>query len=93
MITNCNDTYLSSLGIEESKILFYQIWKELTNKKTFDSYQYKLFNVIDGTKELIHNIECFLENKVPTSHSIDAVVGELNKEIKNDYVLSTKFRS
>lgn len=91
MIKQYDDNKLASFGIEQKKFLFCQVWKELTDKRTFDSYQYKLFNVVDGTKELIHNIERFLENLVTTTHSIDAVTGELIKEIKRDYVLLNKF--
>lgn len=93
MIKDYNNSNLSDLGIEENKFLFYQVWKELTDKRTFDSYQYKLFNVVDGTKELIHNVNRFLENMVTTTHSIEAVSGELIKEIKKDFVLSNKFNS
>lgn len=93
MIKNYNNRELSNNGIDEKNHLFYQVWKELTDKRTFDSYQYKLFNVVDGTKELIHNIERFLENMVLTTHSIDSVKNELMKEINRDIVLRSKFHS
>lgn len=91
MIKSYNNSELSNDGIDEKNYLFYQVWKELTNKKTFDSYQYKMFNVVDGTKELIHNIERFLENMVITTHSIDSVKCELMKEINRDIVLRDNF--
>ena len=85
MVKNYSNQELSQEGIDEKQFIFYQVWKELTDKRTFDSYQYKLFNVVDGTYELIHNIECFLENMISTTHSIVAVIGELTKEIKTDF--------
>ena len=93
MITNYCDDILRSAGIKEEYFLFCQLWKELTDERTFDSYQHKSFNVINGIEELIHNIDSYLNGFVATTHSICAVSEELIKYIRRDAVLSAKFTS
>ncbi len=91
MIKSYTNADLSTKGINESDYLFYQVWKELTDSKTFDTYQFKSFNVIDGIKEAIHNVSNYLNHLVNTTHSIDSVIEELMKEIRYDSVLIDKF--
>ena len=91
MITNYCDDTLRSLGVKEEYFLFCQLWKELTDERTFDSYQYKSFNIINGIEELIHNIDSYLNGFVATTHSICSVSEELIKHLRRDVVLSAKF--
>ncbi len=91
MINNFNDDVLREKGIKEEYFLFCQLWKELTDSKTFDSYQFKSFNIINGVDELIHNIDNYLNGLVPTNHSVLTVKEELLKAIKRDYVLEKSF--
>ena len=87
MIKFCNNDRLNDQEINPQYYLFFQIWKELTDFRTFDSYQFKSFNPINGIEELIHTCDLFLNGLTPTSHSIIAVSEELLKSVKNDYVL------
>ena len=52
MLKGTNDEKLISDGLEETQLLFYQIWKELTESKTFDTYQYKSVNSLNGIRLL-----------------------------------------
>ena len=91
MIKGYTDTILNENGVKEEYYVFCQVWKELTQHKTFDSYQFKSFNVVNGVRELIHNINSYLNNLVATTHSISTVVAELLKALSRDYVMSEKF--
>lgn len=91
MINNYNDDTLRNIGIKDEYFLFCQLWKELTDERTFDSYQFKSFNIINGIDELIHNIDSFLNGLVATTHSICSVSEEVIKYINRDPVLSKRF--
>lgn len=93
MLKNYLNANLSESGVQEKYFLFFQVWKELTEARTFDSYQFKSFNIINGLEELIHNIDNYLSQNVPTTHSIEAVNQELTKAVGTDYVLTSKFPS
>ena len=49
-----------------AQLLFYQIWKEFTESKTFDTYQYKSVNSLNGIRELVHDIDAYLEGNTYT---------------------------
>lgn len=91
MIKNYNNDDLQQRDVKPELFLFCQVWKELTDPRTFDSYQYRSFNIINGLKELLHNIESFNKNYSKTSHAIESVRQELIKRIKTDYVLQRYF--
>lgn len=52
MIKYCNNLDLEKKNIDSRYYLFYQVWKEFTEVKTLDSYQYRLMNVISAINEL-----------------------------------------
>lgn len=91
MNSKFNNNDLKKQGVDEKYWLFCQVWTELTNKKTFDSYQYKSLNTINGIQELIHNLENYLNNTGMSVHSVKSVGEELAKHIKRDYVLKKYF--
>lgn len=91
MIKGYNNSSLESLNVDSKYYLFCQVWKELTESKTFDSYQFKSFNIVNGLGELKHNLTNYLDNVVPTTHLITSVIEELIKTIKRDYVLANRF--
>jgi len=93
MLKFCNNDELQGAGLAQEYILFYQCWKELTEIKTFDTYQYKSFNILNGIEELIHNIGTYLEGIVLTTHSITSTQEELLELAKTDIVLTTCFSS
>ena len=45
MLKECNDAVLINDGLDPQLVLFYQVWRELTETKTFDTYQYKSINI------------------------------------------------
>ena len=47
MLKGTNNEKLIGSGLKEEHLLFYQIWKELTESKTFDTYQYKSVNILN----------------------------------------------
>ncbi len=89
MLKGQNDRALIEKGINEQHIVFYQVWKELTEKKTFDTYQFKSMNIINGIQEVIENINHYLSGGSKSKLTLDISIQELQKIIKNDYVLRT----
>ncbi len=87
-----NSTLLSN-NVKPEYFLFCQVWKELTERKTFDSYQFKSFNVVNGLIELHHNLNNYLDNLVPSPHLIASVIEELIKAIRRDFVMNNRFVS
>lgn len=90
MLKNSNDSRLKELKINHKFNLFYQLWKELTEIKTFDSYQYKSMNLLNGMEELIHDIEIYLEG-ISTDHCLNSCREELLNIVNSDYILKCKF--
>ena len=93
MLKECNDTVLISDGLDPQLILFYQVWRELTETKTFDTYQYKSINIINGLSEVIHNISAYLDGVTKTDHLISSSCAELKGLVGRDIVLRTYFQS
>lgn len=93
MLKGTNDQKLTEAGFKEEHILFYQAWKELTEGRTFDRYQYPSVNILNGISELIHNITAYLEGTSYTTHSLEAVQEELSSLLRRDVVLAEKFPS
>lgn len=93
MLRGTNNQNLLEAALSENHIIFYQIWRELTENKTFDSYQYKSTNILNGIRELIHNILSYLDGTICTTHSLDAVREELLALLKKDPVMEENFPS
>lgn len=93
MLKECNDAKLIAAGLNPKFVLFYQSWRELTETKTFDTYQYKSINIINGLAEVIHNISTYLDGITKTDHAIKSSCAELNSLVGRDTVLRTKFPS
>ena len=91
MLRGITNQELTKAGLKESHLLFYQIWKELTEAKTFDTYQYKSTNILNGIQELIHNIDAYLEGIAYTTHSLNAVREELLSLFHRDIVITEEF--
>ena len=93
MLKGTNNEKPIGSGLKEEHLLFYQIWKELTESKTFDTYQYKSVNILNGICELVHDIESYLDGNTHTMHTIDAMREELLALIKRDSVMVGEFPS
>lgn len=92
MLRGHNDRELLANGLKNEHILFYQSWKEITESKTFDSYQYKSVNVLNGIRELIHDISSYLQGTTYTNHTLEAMQQELLATVKADYIMNTDFK-
>ena len=93
MLKGTNNQKLIDAGLKEEHILFYQVWKELTENKTFDTYQYKSVNVLNGMRELMHDIKSYLVGTTYTTHTVTAMCGELLFLLKQDFVMTDAFPS
>lgn len=91
MLKGTNNQKLIDEGLKEKHLLFYQLWKELTESKTFDTYQYKSTNVLNGIRELIHDVEAYLEGTVSSTHTINAMCEELLFLVNQDVVIASAF--
>lgn len=91
MIKNCNDQNLKIKNIGEKYFLLFQVWKELTETKTYDSYQYRIMNTLSGINELALVINQRLNLFANTNHNIDECKLELRKIISNDITLKKHY--
>ena len=62
MIKTCNNADLENREIAEQYYLLYQVWKELTEARTLDSYQYKVMNTLSALRELNTVVEQYLKH-------------------------------
>lgn len=91
MIKNCNDLRLIEKGIDDKYILLYQVWKELTEPKTLDSYQYHIINTLSGMIELTSVINQRISSFTNSNHNIDDCKLELKRIISCDSTLKKHY--
>lgn len=91
MIRNCNDAVLRAKGLDDKYIILYQVWKELTEPKTLDSYQYRVMNTLSGILELSLVINQRLNSFTTTNHNVDDCKLELRKIISQDHILKLHY--
>lgn len=87
MLAKANDENLAILGIDPKYYLFYQAWKELTDRRTIDSYQYRIMNTLSILDELNAVIGLRLSGATTTNHNVDDCRCEAASIIKKDSVL------
>lgn len=87
MTKNCNDLYLTENRVDLKFILFYQLWKELTDKRTLDSYQFRVMNTLSILEELRKVITQRLKRFHNSNNNIDECKREALGIVKNDPVL------
>lgn len=87
MLKDKNNDKLQARGIENQFFLFYQLWLELVNVKTLDTYQYKVLYSIKAMDELVEVIENRLNGFYSTNHNIKACREETLEIVKNDLIL------
>lgn len=87
MLRDKNNDKLQGRGIENQFFLFYQLWLELVNVKTLDTYQYKVLYSIKAMDELVEVIENRLNGFYLTNHNIKACREETLEIVKNDLIL------
>ena len=71
MLKECNNQDLDRNEISGKYYLFFQVWKELTERKTLDSYQYRIMNSLEALSELSVVIGYKLNRFYNTNHNID----------------------
>lgn len=87
MVKNCNNADLAESNIDSKYYLLYQLWKELTAKKTLDTYQFRLMNTLSALNELIKVINQRLERIHSSNHNIEDCKSETMEIVKDDLVL------
>lgn len=87
MIKNCNNSALTEKNIDEKYFLFYQVWKELTDSRTLDTYQYRIMNTLSALQELCLVIVQRLNRYHNSNHNIEECKAETLRIIKNDSVM------
>lgn len=93
MIRHTNDAELLVKKIDEKYIMFYQVWKELTDKRTMDSYQYRVMNSLSILSELNTVIGMRLNRSYATNHNVDECRSEAVTIIKRDSIIKKHYPS
>ena len=89
MIKNTNNDKLAGLNVDSKYFLFYQVWKELTDRRTMNSYQFRVMNSLNALAELIEIIDLKLNKYYTSNHNIVVSSQETISIIQNDSVLKT----
>lgn len=76
MKSNTNDRELIGKNIDDKYILLYQVWKELTDFRTLDSYQYRIMNTLSAMNELADVLNSRLSRMHNSNHNIDECKAE-----------------
>lgn len=93
MKSNTNDVELAGKNIDSKYILLYQIWKELTDFRTLDSYQYKIMNTLSAINELADVLNSRLRRVHNSNHNIKECMAETSDIVKDDPVLKKYYMS
>ena len=91
MKNNTNDDVLLQRGIDEKYLLLYQVWKELTDFRTLDSYQYRIMNSLSAISELVDVLNNRLRRVHTSNHNINECKAETMGIIKEDPVLKKHY--
>lgn len=93
MLKNYNDNDLMNKKVARKYHLFIQVWKELTERKTMDTYQYRIMNTLSIIRELNRIIEIRLAQLVINNININECCREAIVIIKRDVVLQSFYPS
>lgn len=88
MVKNSNNDDLAKKKVDPKYYLLYQLWKELTAKKTLDTYQFRIMNSLSALKELIKVVRYRLKRYHNSNHNIEECKAETREIIKNDLILN-----
>lgn len=91
MLKDKNNDKLLSRGVNEQYHLFYQLWLELLNLKTLDTYQYRVLYSIKALNELITVIDNRLNGFYQTNDNIQVCQKECLELVKNDYIIRKNY--
>ncbi len=93
MVKKLNNADLEKKGVHPNYYLIYQLWKELTAKKTLDTYQFRIMNTLSALKELVKVINQRLNRFHNSNRNIDDCKNETFEIIKNDLILKEYYPS
>lgn len=88
MLAYHNNEDLRKKNIDPKYFFLYQTWKELTDFRTMDSYQYKVMNTLSCIRELVEVIDNRLSGVYNTDHNVEECKLETREVIRKDRVLS-----
>jgi len=88
-----NDNELLQKNIDNKYLVLYQVWKELTDFRTLDSYQYRIMNSLSAISELVDVLNNRLRGVHTTNHNINECKAETHSIIKADPVLKKHYYS
>lgn len=91
MLKKNNNDDLMAKDIAEKYYLLFQVWKELTERKTLDSYQYRIMNSLEALCELNNVIDYRLSRYHNTNHNIDECKEETMEIISCDKVMKKHY--
>lgn len=91
MLKGHNNQELDNKGIDSKYYLLFQVWKELTERKTLDSYQYRIMNSLEALRELSSVIGYKLNRYNNTNHNIEECKAETREIICTDPIIRNKY--
>jgi len=91
MKNNTNNDKLLQRAIDEKYYVLYQVWKELTDFRTLDSYQYRIMNSLSAINELVDVLNNRLRRVHTSNHNINECKAETMGIIKDDPVLKKHY--
>ena len=91
MKKNTNNDRLLQRNIDEKYIVLYQVWKELTDFRTLDSYQYRIMNSMSAISEMVDVLNNKLRGIYKTNHNVNECKTEAMAIIKKDPVLKKHY--
>ena len=86
-----NDILSNRLQMDRKYYLLYQVWTELTEHRTMDSYQYRVMNVLSILQELTEVIDLQLKNITKGSNNLNECRLEACSIIRQDIVLNSHY--
>ena len=92
MLKDNNNEDLKLKNIDEKYFYFFQYWEELTDRKTLDSYQFRLMNTLNILLEIIDVIKKYLNGNYQSTKNIEQCKKEACQLIKKDYILEKYYK-
>ena len=93
MIKGSNNIDLQQKDVDSKYFYFFQLWQELTDSRTLDSYQFKIMNLLSILEETCDVINKFLDGAHKTTHNIDACRIEAISFINHDIILEKYYKT
>lgn len=93
MIKGSNNIDLQQKNVARKYFYFFQLWQELTDSRTLDSYQFKIMNLLSILEETCEVINKFLDGSHKTTHNIDACRIEAIYFVKHDIILDKYYKT